>query len=177
MPKGLLRFHHTGDWHFITCSCYRRQKFLDSARRRDLFLEILEQVRVKYDFVVAGYVVMPEHFHLLIGEPRGQEVIHGDAGVEAASLASLSREEKKKHEANEAVGRPEPAGFLANSILRLQCLSTEKVCRETALHSPQSSEARPGEVTGAVALEQFSGLLVGGNGEGENRQLALSARQ
>ena len=70
MPKGLRRFHHTGDWHFITCSCYRRQKFLHSVRRRDLFLEILEQVRGKYDFVVAGYVVMPEHFHLLIGEPR-----------------------------------------------------------------------------------------------------------
>lgn len=38
--------------------------------RRDLFLDVLEQVRAKYDFVVAGYVVMPEHFHLLIGEPR-----------------------------------------------------------------------------------------------------------
>src|SRR5215813_8469451 len=70
MPKGLRRFHHTGDWHFITCSCYHRQKFLDSVRRRDLFLDILEQVRAKYQFVVAGYVVMPEHFHLLIGEPR-----------------------------------------------------------------------------------------------------------
>jgi hypothetical protein len=33
---------------------YQRQKFLDLARRRDLFLEILEQVRAKYDFVVAG---------------------------------------------------------------------------------------------------------------------------
>src|SRR5215813_4653163 len=70
MPKGLRRFHHSCDWHFITCSCYRRQRFLDSVRRRDLFLDILEQVRAKYDFVVAGYVGMPEHFHLLIGEPR-----------------------------------------------------------------------------------------------------------
>ena len=70
MPKGLRRFHHTDDWHFITCSCYRRQRFLDSVRRRDFFLDILEQVRAKYDFVVAGYVVMPEHFHLLIGETR-----------------------------------------------------------------------------------------------------------
>jgi hypothetical protein len=58
MPKGLRRFHHTGDWLFITCSCYQRQKFLDSVRRRDLFLEILEQVRAKYDFAVAGYVVI-----------------------------------------------------------------------------------------------------------------------
>jgi|SRR5215472_365081 len=73
MPKGLRRFHDTGDWHFITCSCYCRQKFLDWVRRRDLFLDILEQVRVKYDFVVAGYVVMPEHFHLLIGTEKEQE--------------------------------------------------------------------------------------------------------
>jgi REP element-mobilizing transposase RayT len=36
-----------------------------------LFLEILEQVRRRYDFVVVGYVVMPEHFHLMISEPKG----------------------------------------------------------------------------------------------------------
>jgi len=54
MPTGLLRFHHTGDWH---CTCYRREKFLDSVRRRDILLDILEQVRAKYEFVVAGYVL------------------------------------------------------------------------------------------------------------------------
>jgi putative transposase len=42
---------------------------LKSARHRDVFLEILEQVRKKYGFVVAGYVVMPEHLHLLMSEP------------------------------------------------------------------------------------------------------------
>jgi putative transposase len=66
MPKGLRRFHNTGRWHFITCSCYRRQTFLGSARHRDVFVEILEKVLEQHDFVVAGYVVMPEHFHLLI---------------------------------------------------------------------------------------------------------------
>ena len=69
MPKGLRRIHGGGDWHFITCSCYRRQQFLASARRKDLFLRILEEVRVKHNFIVGGYVVMPEHFHLLISEP------------------------------------------------------------------------------------------------------------
>jgi putative transposase len=34
-----------------------------------LFLEILEQVRQRYSFVVIGYVVMPEHIHLLLSEP------------------------------------------------------------------------------------------------------------
>jgi putative transposase len=70
MPKGLRRIHGGGDFHFITCSCYRRQQFLGSSRRRDLFLKILEEVRKKYNFIVVGYVVMPEHVHMLVGEPR-----------------------------------------------------------------------------------------------------------
>ena len=70
MPKGLKRFYGSGDLHFITASCYRRQPLLASAHRRDLLVEVLEQVRQRYQFVVVGYVVMPEHFHLLISEPE-----------------------------------------------------------------------------------------------------------
>ena len=70
MPKGLKRYYGSGDLHFITCSCYQRRACLGTARRRDLFLRLLEQTRQKYCFVVVGYVVMPEHFHLLISEPQ-----------------------------------------------------------------------------------------------------------
>jgi putative transposase len=64
------RYYGAGDLHFITCSCYRRQPLLGTPRRRDMFLTVLEQVRRRYQFVVVGYVVMPEHIHLLIGEPQ-----------------------------------------------------------------------------------------------------------
>jgi putative transposase len=33
-------------------------------------LHILEEVRKRYRFVVVGYVVMPEHIHLLLSEPE-----------------------------------------------------------------------------------------------------------
>src|SRR5438067_5061385 len=69
VPKGLRRFHGGGEFHFITCSCYHRRQFLKSTRRKDVFLRVLQEVRGRYEFIVAGYVVMPEHFHLLIGEP------------------------------------------------------------------------------------------------------------
>jgi putative transposase len=69
VPKGLKRFYGSGDLHFITSSCYRRQPLLGTASRRDLFVKVLEQVRKRYEFVVVGYVVMPEHFHLLMSEP------------------------------------------------------------------------------------------------------------
>jgi putative transposase len=70
MPSGLHRTYGAHHLHFITCSCYRRSPFLSSARSRDLFLAVLEQTRQRYRFVVVGYVVMPEHIHLLITEPE-----------------------------------------------------------------------------------------------------------
>jgi REP-associated tyrosine transposase len=70
MRHNLKRYYGAGDLHFITCSCYRRQPLLATPRRRDLFLAVLEQMRRRYQFVVAGYVVMPEHIHLLISEPQ-----------------------------------------------------------------------------------------------------------
>ena len=70
MPWGLNRYYGTGHLHFITCSCYHRLPLLGKPGRRTWFLELLEQTRQRYDFVVVGYVVMPEHFHILIGEPE-----------------------------------------------------------------------------------------------------------
>src|SRR5579862_3548069 len=66
----LERRYGQGDLHFITCSCYQRRPLLRSARRRDTFLGILDQVRTRYQFSLVGYVVMPEHIHLLISEPK-----------------------------------------------------------------------------------------------------------
>ena len=70
MPSGLHRTYGAHHLHFITCSCYHRLPLLKSARARDRFLSILEQTRERYQFVVVGYVVMPEHIHLLLSEPE-----------------------------------------------------------------------------------------------------------
>jgi putative transposase len=35
-----------------------------------VFEREFEAVRLRYGFVVAGYVLMPEHVHLLVGEPQ-----------------------------------------------------------------------------------------------------------
>jgi putative transposase len=69
VPRRLRRKNNTGHLHFITTSCYRRSPILGDAHRRDWFLKIFDQVRTYYEFIVVGYVVMPEHIHLLISEP------------------------------------------------------------------------------------------------------------
>jgi putative transposase len=69
MTRRLHRYYGNRHLHFITSSCYHQRPLLGTIARRNLFLEILEQVRLRYSFVVVGYVVMPEHIHLLISEP------------------------------------------------------------------------------------------------------------
>ena len=70
MPWGLVRFQQSKCLHFITFTCYRRQPFLDTTHAKDVFERSLEQTRRSYRFDVIGYVVMPEHVHLLVSEPE-----------------------------------------------------------------------------------------------------------
>ena len=83
MPTNLHRYYGAGYLHFITTSCYQRRPLLGTPQSRDLFLEIMEQVRHRHQFVVVGYVVMPEHVHLLFSEP--------DRGNPSLVLAALKQ--------------------------------------------------------------------------------------
>src|SRR5664279_75055 len=69
MPAGLRRLHHSGQSHFLTFSCYHRRPLLAEMHMQDAFLLALEQMRRRFEMRVYGYVVMPEHVHLLISEP------------------------------------------------------------------------------------------------------------
>jgi putative transposase len=70
MPQALHRSYGARDLHFLTFSCYQRQPLFSSTTCCDLFLQVLERVRRRYRLVVLGYVVMPEHVHLLLSEPQ-----------------------------------------------------------------------------------------------------------
>ena len=70
MTKGLVRFQQSHHLHFVTFSCYRRQPYLQSEESKRIFEHSLEETRRSYRFDVIGYVVMPEHVHLLVTEPE-----------------------------------------------------------------------------------------------------------
>jgi putative transposase len=69
MTEGLKRYYGCGHLHFITFSCYCRLPFLQAVRVKDLFIKELSLVRREYEFALIGYVLMPEHVHLLLSEP------------------------------------------------------------------------------------------------------------
>jgi len=70
VPRGLHRFHQSQLSHFLTFSCYHRQRYFGSPEVCDLFLRCLEDTRRHFALRIYGYVVMPEHVHLLLSEPE-----------------------------------------------------------------------------------------------------------
>jgi putative transposase len=70
MPWGLKRFHGSGQTHFVTFCCYHRRSSFTTPIPRQVFEAVLERVRRSFELCVYGYVVMPEHVHLLLSGPR-----------------------------------------------------------------------------------------------------------
>ena len=83
MPWSLKRFHESRQLHFLTSSCYKRQPKFTTIECRTTFEFALERVRQRYELCVYGYVVMPEHVHMLVSEP--------EAGTLAQAMQSLKQ--------------------------------------------------------------------------------------
>jgi putative transposase len=71
MPSGVERHQHSGDLHFVRFSCYRRLPYQNSSGAKQRVEAALGLARRQYAMAVFGYVVMPEHAHMLVAELRG----------------------------------------------------------------------------------------------------------
>src|SRR5438128_10574805 len=79
MSRGLRRFQESGQSHFVTFSCYRWQPLFSRAETYDRFVQCVEDMRRRFEMCIYGYVIMPEHVHLLLSEPprsRLADAIH-----------------------------------------------------------------------------------------------------
>lgn len=70
MPKSREPVYGKGHLHLIACTCFQKQPRLGEEKHRNVFARLLEEVRVKFRFAIVAYVVMPDHFRLLMREPE-----------------------------------------------------------------------------------------------------------
>ena len=92
MPARLERYQQGGDFHFLTFSCHDRLPFLANPRSCNLFEHALETTRRRYVFFVLGYVIMPEHVHLLVSEPRRATL---DRAIQALKTSVSKQSEQR----------------------------------------------------------------------------------
>jgi len=65
MPRA-LRVVHPGAWYYITARGIKRRAIFKDDRDRCHFLELLEQLTIRFRLRLHAYVLMPNHYHLLI---------------------------------------------------------------------------------------------------------------
>ena len=119
-------------------------------------MQILGEVRDRYGFSLVGYVVMPEHIHLLISEPA--------KGTPSTVIQVLKQRVSRRLRRN----RRAPAGqlklrfeggedslprFWQRAVLRLQRVESEEESRKAPVHAHESHEAQFGRSPEGLALE------------------------
>jgi REP element-mobilizing transposase RayT len=152
MPWGLTRFQQSGQSHFVTFCCYHRRGLLTTDESCRIFESALERVRRSYRLCVYGYVVMPEHVHLLLSEPQ-QDTL-------ADALKSLKQGVSRRLIGNLPL-KPKPGLNGAPGDIcgkRGTTISTFEITRslwKAALYSSQSGQARIVRASGGLGVEQF----------------------
>lgn len=154
MPTGLKRFHTQGHDHFITFSCYRRLPYLDDDHSRKVFEEVLERTRQSHQFFLHGYVLMPEHVHLLMSEPQ-RFSLATTLGVIKGEASKLLKGDRKQ--------------FWQLRYHDFNVFTRPKHREKTPLHAPQPGQTGPRRRTRTLAMEQLLSLPHGRTGQHRNR--------
>jgi len=98
----------------------------------------LERTRRQYGFWVTGYVVMPEHVHLLVSEP------------ERATLAVALQALKQSVARRLIAGRPH---FWQTRYYDFNVSTAKKRIEKLRYNAPQSGEAQTGREAGRLGVE------------------------
>ena len=97
----LRHFDKLGTGRFVTFSTYRRHQLLKRNAIASLFVKALDQIRSRHTLRLWGYVVMPDHVHLVMlpCENKGGVSLGRIVGelksVSARAILTYLRTEKK----------------------------------------------------------------------------------
>jgi putative transposase len=144
MTEGLVRYQDCGCFHFLTFSCYRRQPLFSDSAAYDVFEQEFEAARRRCGFVIGGYVLMPEHAHLLVGEPPRSTL--------ASAIQVLKQLTSRRLKVS---GEPQ---FWQLRYYDFNVHNEEKRVEKRQIYAPQSGEARTGREGGGLAVVELSAL-------------------
>ena len=159
VPRKLKRYDGYRHLHFITFSCYHRLPLLALPHRRDLLLRALESTRKQYTFAVIGYVVMPEHVHLLLGEPETRNISVAIKALKQSIARRVLRALRKQTSQIELFAAGPPLRFWQARFYDFNVWSSKKLT-EKLRYMHRNPVKRGLVLTPDVALVQFSALCL-----------------
>ena len=96
MYKHLPKFDDNSYAHFITTNTYNNYTYFKDEELCQILIEELEFYSRKYGFALIGYVIMPDHLHLLVWWDKEEkpnlsisEIMRGIKGATARRIIDL----------------------------------------------------------------------------------------
>src|SRR5579863_8153823 len=143
MPTNLHRHYGAGYLHFLTTSCYQRRPLLGTARNRDLFLEVMEQVRapsLRRRRLCSHARARPPSFQR--AGARQPIARHGRAETELRAPPAVPASRPNQSAARRALEHASRSWtHLAKAFLRFRGLHFKEASGEAELHASQSGHA------------------------------------
>jgi putative transposase len=68
------RINIDNNCYFITTKTFENKLIFSDKWAKDLFIEVVDECRKKYQFPFNGYAIMPDHVHLLIIPKEGYKI-------------------------------------------------------------------------------------------------------
>jgi putative transposase len=97
MPSRLRRYDEPGHTHFWTISCYRRLQFFHDDGMKQVAIDALRSLQGRHGVCLVGYVIMPEHVHVLVyPHQRGVETPIGIGRVLQTFKQHIGRQGKER---------------------------------------------------------------------------------
>ncbi len=98
MPH-VRHYDNLGTARFVTFSCYQQLPSLTHPGAMEAVIEMLDVTRTKHGFKILGYVLMPDHVHLVLLPPDGMQL-----GLVIREIKSRAA---KRYFAGTQIGQPD----------------------------------------------------------------------
>jgi putative transposase len=124
--------------YFITASSFQGERLFQSQRMAELFVRVLFDYRDQKKYLLHEFVLMPNHFHLLITPTlsleRALQLIKGGFSYRAKKELGF------------------PGEIWEKSFYDRRVRDVGRLLRLSPLHSPESSEERIGKCSRRISL-------------------------
>ena len=104
MPR-LRHYDHLSTARFVTFSTYRFMPTLDDDRAKRAFVTELSALRAKYRLGILGYVLMPDHVHLVLTLPDELKLGRIMGELKSRSAAGIFRTYRLRRKCKTFCGR------------------------------------------------------------------------
>jgi REP element-mobilizing transposase RayT len=146
----LFKSHDPNIFHYTTSVCYRRVPIFRSDKACGLLIEALTETREKCPFKLIGYVIMPDHAHLIVN-PLGRDISTVMGRLKSSSARKIIdwlrdsdyAASLRKLELRWAAEAGPHTRSLAEGLFIDRPLEPKVCASEAQLHSPESGQGWP----------------------------------